>query len=90
MVIGTAPYEFIAQFYSKPMVVAGFEPLDILQSIWMVLQADQGRPLRDREPICAHRARSRELRRRYRLSRGSMNCANSLSGAGSARSIIPG
>src|SRR5580693_8994001 len=38
MVIGTAPYEFIAAFYRRPMVVAGFEPLDILQSIWMVLR----------------------------------------------------
>jgi hydrogenase expression/formation protein HypD len=38
MVIGTAPYEFIARFYRKPMVIAGFEPLDILQSIWMVLR----------------------------------------------------
>ena len=38
MVIGTAPYEFIARFYRKPMVVAGFEPLDVLQSIWMVLK----------------------------------------------------
>ncbi|MGY4319086.1 hydrogenase formation protein HypD [Bradyrhizobium sp. JR3.5] len=38
MVIGTAPYEFIAKFYRQPMVVAGFEPLDILQSIWMVLK----------------------------------------------------
>jgi len=38
MVIGTVPYEFIAKFYGKPMVVAGFEPLDILQSIWMVLK----------------------------------------------------
>jgi hydrogenase expression/formation protein HypD len=44
MVIGTAPYEFIANFYRKPMVVAGFEPLDILQSIWMVLkQIKEGR-----------------------------------------------
>ena len=44
MVIGTAPYEFIADFYKKPMVVAGFEPLDILQSIWMVLkQIKEGR-----------------------------------------------
>jgi hydrogenase expression/formation protein HypD len=44
MVIGTAPYEFIAKFYNKPMVVAGFEPLDILQSIWMVLkQIKEGR-----------------------------------------------
>ncbi|WP_119458724.1 hydrogenase formation protein HypD [Rhodospirillaceae bacterium SYSU D60014] len=38
MVIGTAPYEFIAQYYRKPLVVAGFEPLDVLQSIWMVLK----------------------------------------------------
>jgi hydrogenase expression/formation protein HypD len=37
MVIGTAPYEFIARRYGKPLVVAGFEPLDMLQSIWMVL-----------------------------------------------------
>ncbi|MBV1700754.1 MAG: hydrogenase formation protein HypD [Hyphomicrobiales bacterium] len=44
MVIGTAPYEFIAEFYKRPMVVAGFEPLDVLQSIWMVLQQiSQGR-----------------------------------------------
>jgi hydrogenase expression/formation protein HypD len=41
MVIGTAPYEFIARFYKKPMVVAGFEPLDILQSIWMLLKQIQ-------------------------------------------------
>jgi hydrogenase expression/formation protein HypD len=44
MVIGTAPYEFIARFYKKPMVIAGFEPLDVLQSIWMVLkQIKEGR-----------------------------------------------
>jgi hydrogenase expression/formation protein HypD len=38
MVIGIEPYEFISSFYQKPMVVAGFEPLDILQSLWMVLK----------------------------------------------------
>jgi hydrogenase expression/formation protein HypD len=44
MVIGTAPYAFIARQYHKPIVVAGFEPLDILQSIWMLLrQFDEGR-----------------------------------------------
>ena len=44
MVIGTTPYDFIARHYKKPMVVAGFEPLDILQSIWMVLrQIEEGR-----------------------------------------------
>lgn len=44
MVIGTAPYEFIARHYRRPLVVAGFEPLDVLQSIWMVLrQIAEGR-----------------------------------------------
>jgi hydrogenase expression/formation protein HypD len=44
MVIGTAPYEFIANFYRRPMVIAGFEPLDVLQSIWMLLrQIKEGR-----------------------------------------------
>lgn len=44
MVIGTAPYDFIARHYRRPMVVAGFEPLDVLQSIWMVLkQLKEGR-----------------------------------------------
>src|SRR5262249_11787287 len=38
MVIGVEPYEFIARHYRKPMVVSGFEPLDILQSIWMLLR----------------------------------------------------
>ncbi|MGH8598991.1 MAG: hydrogenase formation protein HypD, partial [Gammaproteobacteria bacterium] len=44
MVIGTGPYEFIARHYRKPIVVAGFEPLDILQSVWMLLkQLAEGR-----------------------------------------------
>ncbi len=43
-VIGTAPYAFIARHYGKPLVVAGFEPLDILQSVWMLLrQIAEGR-----------------------------------------------
>jgi len=37
-VIGTAPYQIIAREYRKPIVISGFEPLDILQSIWMVLK----------------------------------------------------
>jgi len=38
MVIGTEPYRFIAQDYGKPLVVAGFEPLDLLQSVLMVVR----------------------------------------------------
>jgi hydrogenase expression/formation protein HypD len=44
MVIGNEPYEFIARKYGKPIVVAGFEPLDVLHALWMVLkQLDEGR-----------------------------------------------
>ena len=38
LVTGTAPFEFIARQYRRPLVVSGFEPTDILQSLWMVLQ----------------------------------------------------
>lgn len=38
MVIGNDQYDFIAEHYNRPVVVAGFEPLDILQSLWMVLK----------------------------------------------------
>lgn len=38
MVIGSNPYQIIAEKYDKPVVVSGFEPLDIVQSIWMLLQ----------------------------------------------------
>jgi hydrogenase expression/formation protein HypD len=44
MVVGTAPFRFVAEHYRKPLVISGFEPLDILQSIWMLLkQHDEGR-----------------------------------------------
>jgi len=44
MVIGNRPYAFIAERYRKPIVVAGFEPLDLLQSLWMVIkQIAEGR-----------------------------------------------
>ncbi|GAA6617158.1 hydrogenase formation protein HypD [Scytonema sp. NUACC26] len=38
MVIGTDPYQFICQKYYKPIVISGFEPIDIFQSVWMLLQ----------------------------------------------------
>jgi hydrogenase expression/formation protein HypD len=37
-VIGCRPYEFIARDYGKPLVTSGFEPLDVLQSIVMILR----------------------------------------------------
>jgi hydrogenase expression/formation protein HypD len=38
MVIGTTPYHFIGDEFHKPLVVTGFEPLDILQGIVMLLE----------------------------------------------------
>ncbi len=37
-VIGNRPYEFVPRRYGKPLVTAGFEPLDILQAVVMLLQ----------------------------------------------------
>jgi hydrogenase expression/formation protein HypD len=37
-VIGCRPYDWIAKDEAKPVVVSGFEPLDILQSIVMLLR----------------------------------------------------
>ncbi len=38
MVVGEQPFQFVAEHYHRPIVITGFEPLDILQSIWMLLQ----------------------------------------------------
>lgn len=38
MVIGTQPYDFVVHDYQKPVVITGFEPLDILQAIWLLLK----------------------------------------------------
>ena len=38
MVVGERPFDFVAEVYEKPIVITGFEPLDILHSIWMLLQ----------------------------------------------------
>lgn len=38
MVIGNRGYDFIAKEHHKPFVVSGFEPLDILHALWMVLK----------------------------------------------------
>ncbi len=37
-VIGCRPFEFVTQDYGKPIVVSGFEPLDLMQSIVMILR----------------------------------------------------
>jgi hydrogenase expression/formation protein HypD len=43
-VVGARPFEFIPADYRKPVVVSGFEPVDILQSVLMILrQLGEGR-----------------------------------------------
>jgi hydrogenase expression/formation protein HypD len=43
-VIGTRPYDFFAEEFQKPVVVAGFEPLDVMQAILMLVrQVNDGR-----------------------------------------------
>jgi hydrogenase expression/formation protein HypD len=44
IIIGSAPYEPFARAYRKPVVIAGFEPLDVMQAILMLVrQVNQGR-----------------------------------------------
>jgi len=43
-VVGARPFEFIPADYGRPVVIAGFEPLDVLQAIHMILrQLAEGR-----------------------------------------------
>jgi hydrogenase expression/formation protein HypD len=37
-IIGSQPYEYFAQEYQKPVVIAGFEPLDVMQAILMLIR----------------------------------------------------
>jgi hydrogenase expression/formation protein HypD len=37
-VIGSRPYEHFAEEYEKPVVIAGFEPLDVMQAILMLVK----------------------------------------------------
>ena len=41
-VIGSRPYEIFATDYGKPVVIAGFEPLDVMQAILMLVRQVNG------------------------------------------------
>jgi hydrogenase expression/formation protein HypD len=44
IIIGSAPYEPFAARYQKPVVIAGFEPLDVMQAVSMLVrQVNTGR-----------------------------------------------
>jgi hydrogenase expression/formation protein HypD len=43
-IVGARPFEFIAADYGRPVVISGFEPVDLLQSVQMILaQLREGR-----------------------------------------------
>ena len=49
-VIGSQPYEVFAADYAKPVVIAGFEPLDVMQAILMLIrQINEGRSVVENE-----------------------------------------
>jgi len=50
IVIGSKPYEGFAQTYHKPVVITGFEPLDVMQGILMLVrQINAGRAVVENE-----------------------------------------
>jgi len=38
VIIGTQPYEYFAEEFARPVVIAGFEPLDVMQSVLMLVE----------------------------------------------------
>jgi hydrogenase expression/formation protein HypD len=53
-VIGMVPYAFCAEEFAKPVVIAGFEPLDVMQAVLMLVrQVNEGRAEVENEYIRA-------------------------------------
>jgi hydrogenase expression/formation protein HypD len=53
-IIGLRPYEIFPEIYKMPTVVAGFEPLDVLFSIYMIVkQIREGKPQLENEYVRA-------------------------------------
>ncbi|MGD0495250.1 MAG: hydrogenase formation protein HypD [Candidatus Bathyarchaeia archaeon] len=53
-IIGLKPYEIFPEDYAMPVVVAGFEPLDLMFGVYMVLkQLDEGKPKLENEYLRA-------------------------------------
>jgi hydrogenase expression/formation protein HypD len=42
-ILGRGPFEFVSKEFHRPAVIAGFEPLDLLQAVWMIVnQIEKG------------------------------------------------
>ena len=85
-VVGNRPYRFVPEQYGKPLVTAGFEPLDILQAIDMLLaQIREGRCEVENQYARVVRDEGNPRRAGGPRPRCS-SCARTSSGAGSASS----
>lgn len=38
VIIGTRPYEYFAEEFLKPVVISGFEPLDVMQAVYLIVR----------------------------------------------------
>ncbi|HID65889.1 MAG TPA: hydrogenase formation protein HypD, partial [Aquificaceae bacterium] len=38
VIIGTKPYHYFAEEFQKPVVISGFEPLDVLKAVYLILK----------------------------------------------------
>ncbi len=64
-VIGTAPYVALAREFAKPVVVAGFEPLDVVQAILMLVrQVNEGKSTVENQYIRAVTAKGNQIAQR--------------------------
>ena len=87
-VTGCRPYEFIARHYGKPVAVAGFEPLDVLEAVLMVLRqilAGEAKVENQYKRIVPWDGNPARCARWRRCS----NCGRISNGAGSASSRNP-
>ena len=82
-VIGCRPYEWIAKNEGKPIVVSGFEPLDMLQSHRDAPPPDERGTRGSREPVQAGRAVGGQPRRARAPWPRCSSCARTSSGEGS-------
>lgn len=86
-VIGSAPYEFFAEEFQRPVVIAGFEPLDVMQATLMLIrQINEGRHEVENE---YHRVVTREGNRKAQaLVAEVFELRRSFEWRGSARCLI--
>ena len=84
-ITGIDEYRPIAEKYRVPIVVTGFEPLDILQGVLMCVEQLEAGPARGREPIRPHAFGPRAIRAAIAADRRGLSRPCRGSGAASAR-----